>query len=121
MYRDPAFSTLSIVLHTLFISPAAALKISQSEAWRYLESRLRSPLGTFFLSISVIMIALFALLRDYNMVAYVWLLLMVWPLTIIALKGQPTPTESAQGRYLWSPLIGLAANNLARLPRLLAA
>ena len=105
----PAFSTLSIVLHTLFISPAGALQIKKSSTWQYFESRLKSPAGVFFLFVAVIMIALLALLRDYNMVAYVWLLMMAWPLTIIALKGQPPAMESAQGRFLWSPLIGLNA------------
>ncbi|MBR2655368.1 MAG: DUF393 domain-containing protein [Loktanella sp.] len=71
----PAFSTLSIVLHTLFISPAAALQILQSEAWKYLESHLKTYIGAFFLLASFVLIGLFALLRDYNMVALVWLAL----------------------------------------------
>jgi len=100
----PAFSTLSIVLHTLFISPAAALQILQSEAWKYFESRLKTYIGAFFLLASFVLIGLFALLRDYNMVALVWLALVAWPLAIIMLKGQLQGADNDQGRYFWSPL-----------------
>ena len=104
----PAFSTLSIVLHTLFILPAAAIQITQSNAWQYFDHRLRSAVGVFLLLVAFALISLFALLRDYNMVAYVWLILMLWPLTIIALNGSVS-VQTDQTRFFWSPLTALNA------------
>ena len=99
----PVFSTLSIALHTLFIAPAAAVRITESGMYRRLDARLNSLAGVGFLLAAFALIAVFAAFRDYNMVALVWLLLVLWPLAIIARYGRSEPPERG-ARFFWSPL-----------------
>jgi predicted DCC family thiol-disulfide oxidoreductase YuxK len=108
----PVFSTLSIALHTLFISPAAALNITGSAMYRQMDERINSPAGVAFLIAAFTTIAFFALLRDYNMVALVWLVLVIWPLAIIVRHGRSdTPGEGGLRFFL----SGLAALNAVSL------
>lgn len=103
----PAFSTLSIILHTLFLSPGAALRIAQSPRYARLEQRIKSPAGLTFIMIVLVSIALTAALRDYNLVALLWLLLVAWPLSAIVLHGRPQHADEERGSFFWSPLPGL--------------
>lgn len=102
----PVFSTLAIALHTLFISPAAALRITESAMYRRLDARLNSLAGVGALIAAFALIAVFAFLRDYTMVALVWLLLVLWPLAIIACYGRSDVPERG-ARFFWSPLPAL--------------
>ena len=103
----PAFSTLSIILHTLFLSPGAALRITQSTLYARLERRINSFAGLAFIMAVLILIALAAAMRDYNLVALLWLLLVAWPLTAIALYGRPQEADEERGWFFVSRLSGL--------------
>ena len=103
----PVFTTLAIVLHVLFISPDAALRITQSDYYRRLDSFLRRPTGVAFLLVAVAMIGVFAMAHNYRMVAFIWLTLAAWPLTIIALKGAERTTSDKVEPQLWAPTTAL--------------
>lgn len=99
----PVFTTLAIVLHVLFISPDAAMRITQSDYYRRLDSFLRRPAGVAFLLAAIAMIGVFAMGHNYRMVAFTWLVLAAWLLTIIALKGAERPATDKIEPQLWAP------------------
>jgi hypothetical protein len=80
--------------------------------YRRMDERINSPAGVAFLIAAFSIIAFFALLRDYNMVALVWLVLVIWPLAIILRHGRgDTPGEGGL-RFFWSGLPALNAVSL---------
>jgi predicted DCC family thiol-disulfide oxidoreductase YuxK len=107
----PVFSTLAIVLHSLYIAPAAALRITRSAEYRRLERRLHSPAGIAFLTAALLLVVTLALLRDYSSLALAWLLLVLWPLAIVVRHGAEEEGEGGL-RCFWSRLAPLNAVTL---------
>jgi predicted DCC family thiol-disulfide oxidoreductase YuxK len=103
----PAFTTLTIALHVLFLSPRQALRIVGAASFRVLQARLRSWQGGLLLAMGLPLIALLAITRDYNTVAFVWLALAA-PLLIAILLPAEAPRPAAgperHGPLLWSRL-----------------
>ncbi len=108
----PVFSTLAIALHTLFVSPAAALQITGSDMYRRMDGRIRSPVGACVLIAGFALIAVMAAQRDLNTVALIWLMLVLWPLAILLRYGRTdTPGEGGLA-FFWSRLPLLNAVSL---------
>lgn len=103
----PVFSTLAIVMHTLFISPASAQAISTGARWRSFERSLRSPAGIGVLLLGLAAIAVFAAARDYGFGALVWLALVAWPLLILAVDGAADPGSDRRGPQFRAPSLWL--------------
>lgn len=103
----PTFSTLSIVLHTLFLTPGAALRITQSPLYDRMEQRINSLGGVAFVMAALILIALAAALQDFTLVGLAWLLLVAWPLSAIILHGRPQDADEERGWFFLSRLPGL--------------
>ena len=105
------FSTLAIVLHLLFLSPAAALAITRSKGWQKLDMALRRPPVVVMLLLVLATLALAALLRDYSLTGLIWLALLAAPLFIILRHGRAP--EVAPVPVLWSRLLPLNLVSLA--------
>lgn len=103
----PVFSTLAIVLHTLFISPASAQAVTQSARWQGLDRALRSLPGAGLLLTGLAGIAFFAMQRDYTQVALIWMALVAWPLILLATKGAADPESDRTGAQFAAPLMVL--------------
>ena len=103
----PVFSTLTITLHILFLSPGAALRITQSLLYDRLERRINSLPGLAFIMTVLVLIPFAALLREFTLVAFLWLLLVAWPLGAIVLYGRPQDADEEHGWFFWSRLPGL--------------
>ncbi len=108
----PAFSTLTIALHTLFLSPEQARRIVSGENYRGLIEGLRSWKGAVLLPIVMLLVAWFAIKRDLNMVAFSWLALAALVVGVILFPGKPVddPSEDYAGpedSLLWSRLTWL--------------
>ncbi len=105
----PAFSTLTIALHTLFLTPEKARRIVNGENYQGLIAGLRSRSGAVLLPAVMLLIAWFAIKRDYNMLAFAWLSLAALVVGVILFPGKPVNDEpagpaSAEGPLLWSRL-----------------
>ena len=110
----PAFSTLTIALHTLFLSPEQAQRIVRGENYRGLIAGLRSWRGAVLLPTVMLLVAAFAIRRDFNMVGLVWLALAALIVGAILFPGkpvdhEPVPASSSEGALLWSRLTWLNA------------
>lgn len=103
----PTFSTLSIVLHTLFLTPGAALRITQSPLYVRLDQRINSLGGVAFIMVVLVLMALAAALQDFTLVGLAWLLLVAWPLAAIILHGRPQEADEERGWFFLSRLPGL--------------
>ncbi len=110
----PAFSTLTIALHTLFLSPEQARRIVRGENYQGLIAGLRSWRGAVLLPAVMLLIGWFAMHRDYNMVAFSWLAIATLIVGVILFPGKPVHDEpmrvaSPDGSLLWSRLAWLNA------------
>jgi hypothetical protein len=108
----PAFTTLTISLHVLFLSPQQARRIVTGERFQILLAQLSSWKGVALLAACMPLIAYFAILRNYNFVTFAWLLLaaplflaILWP----GKSSQAVPEQSASpsGPLLWSRIVWL--------------
>lgn len=98
------FSMLSIALHSLFISPPAAQKITESETWKKMASALKHWPGRFLFGGWGALIFLMAWLNQYSSVALVWLIgiLPLW--WMLARYGRDAHAGETKGRHLlWTP------------------
>jgi hypothetical protein len=98
----PVFTTLAIALHIMFVSPDVALRITRSDPFQRLDSFLRRPAGVAFLLVALGLIATYAAVGDYRMVAFVWLMVAAWPLAIVAFMGTGPSNADKSGPQLWS-------------------
>lgn len=110
----PAFSTFTIALHTLFLSPERARRIVNGKNYQGLIAGLRSRKGAVLLPTVMLLVAWFAIKRDFNMVAFAWLSLAALVVGAILFPGKPVSDEpagpaSAEGSLLWSRLTWLNA------------
>lgn len=110
----PAFSTLTIALHTLFLSPQQARRIVDSENYQALMQGLRSWKGLVLLPAVMVLVALFAIKREFSMVAFSWIALAGLVIAVILFPGRPASDEPAgaaspEGSLLWSRLTWLNA------------
>lgn len=110
----PAFSTLTIALHTLFLSPERARRIVNGENYQGLIAGLRSRKGAVLLPSVMLFVAWFAIARDFNMLAFTWLSLAALVVGAILFPGRPVSHEPAgaaswEGSLLWSRLTWLNA------------
>jgi predicted DCC family thiol-disulfide oxidoreductase YuxK len=110
----PAFSTLTIALHTLFLSPEQARRIVKGENYQGLIAGLRSWKGAVLLPAVMLLVAAFAIRRDLNMVAFSWLSLAALVVGVILYPGKSVSEEPAgparpDGSLLWSRLAWLNA------------
>lgn len=103
----PPFTTLTITLHVLFLSPGAALRITQSRIHARMEERIRSFPGLAWIITVLTLIAFVVLLRDYTFAGFLWLLLVAWPLGAILLHGRSRDGDEEPIRLFWSRLSGL--------------
>lgn len=109
----PTFSTLAIALHVLFLSQDRARRIVEGENFVTLVRRMRSWQGWLLLPLCGVLIMLFAIQRDFNMVAAVWLILATPIFIAILTPGKPVVpprephTASEDGLLLWSRLTWL--------------
>ncbi len=99
----PAFSSLSLALHTLFLSPAAAARVVASPLFERILRVLRSPAGGTMPLLVLALIAWAALLRDYATAGLFWLLLVGPPAAAILLYGR-CEREDPSAPILWSRL-----------------
>lgn len=99
----PAFSSLSLALHTLFLSPAAAGRVVASPLFGRILGALRTPAGWLMLLLVLGLIASAALLRDYAAAGLFWLLLVGPPAAAILIHGR-CGREDSSAPILWSRL-----------------
>jgi hypothetical protein len=108
----PAFSSLSLALHTLFLSPAAAERVVTSPLFRQILGVLSSPTGWMLLLLTFVLIAWAALLRDYSIVGLVWFGLVGPPALAILIYGRarapdPPCAPILRSRLRFLNMIGL--------------
>ena len=100
----PAFSSLSLALHTLFLSPEAAHRVVASPLFGRILRVLHSPAGWMMLLSVLVLMAWAALLRDYATVGLFWLLLVGPPAAAILLYGRCERGDRPSAPILWSRL-----------------
>jgi hypothetical protein len=100
----PAFSTLAVTLHTMFLSPAAALQIKNSRLHQFINQYIKGIAGVTFVLSAFFLIALAALLRDFNSVGLLWLVLMIAPLFAVIFYDRPQKKSEEAGIFFWSRL-----------------
>jgi hypothetical protein len=102
-----AFSTLTIALHLLFLSPGAATRITHAHTWRLLQVRLHSRAGVAgCISWAAAMIAL-AELGQFTSVALLWLPWATWLICLVGRHGRERLEESTVGPSIWSRSVAL--------------
>lgn len=109
----PAYSTLSIMLHMMFLSPQTALAITESAGYKKIEGYLSRPSVCLVVLLSLLLVAYFALTKSYSKAGLVWLILVVWPLGIILREAVMRPEPAGSGAGLYSRLWGLNVITLA--------
>ncbi|RZL65302.1 MAG: DUF393 domain-containing protein [Variovorax sp.] len=102
-----AFSTLTIALHLLFLSPGAATRITTARTWRLLQSRLHTRGG--LIGIAAWAAGLIALtdLGQFTSVALLWLPWSVWLICLVGRHGRERRGESTVGPAIWSRSMAL--------------
>lgn len=101
------FSMLAVVLHLMFLSPAAAARITVSRPWRLFEALLGRPAGVAIV-LSLLAVMAYAALIDQNtVVGLLWLALVALPFAAIALHGTAADPAGTMPPLLWSPLAPL--------------
>ena len=100
----PAFSSLAIALHVLFIAPPTAERILEQPATQRLLARLATPAGVLFVVVAALMVALFAVFRDYSLAGSSWFLLLIPVALALVLAPRRAPAAPGLGPLLWSPL-----------------
>jgi hypothetical protein len=110
----PAFSTLTIALHTLFLSPQQARRIVNGENYQALIQGLRSWRGGVLLPAVIVLVAVFAIRHNFTMVALSWFALATLVVGVVLFPGKPVAEETAgaagpEGTLLWSRLAWLNA------------
>lgn len=104
----PPFSTLTIALHMLFLSPAQAEHIVTGPNFRTVTTWMRSWRGYALVAIALPAVAYFAILGKYNWVAGVWLCMAIPVLLVVLFPGPPRDNapshETDSGPLLWSRL-----------------
>jgi hypothetical protein len=100
----PAFSSLSLALHTLFLSPAAAQRMTASPLFRQLLAVLNSPTGWMLLLLACGLIAWAALLRNFSTVGLIWLVLVLPLAATILMHGCSKAEDRPSAQILWSRL-----------------
>jgi predicted DCC family thiol-disulfide oxidoreductase YuxK len=103
----PAFSSLAIALHVLFIAPTTAERIVQQPKVAQLLARLGTPVGLMFVVLIALLVAVQAVLRQYSLAGVSWLLFLVpMAFALAVAPGRPVRASST-GPLLWSPLAWL--------------
>lgn len=100
----PAFSTLAITLHTMFLSPAAALQISNSKAYRFINQHITRITGVTFVLSAFFLIALSAVFVEFSTTGLFWLALMLIPLFAVIFYDRPQHKGEEKGAFFWSRL-----------------
>ena len=107
----PAFTTLAVTLHVLFLTPEQAQRITSGENFLGLMRSLRSWRGALLLLLCGGIISSFAINRNFNMVALAWLMLAFPVFLTILVPGKPTrifikgsEADFSSERFLWSRL-----------------
>jgi len=101
----PAFSSLTVALHLLFLSPRAAEKITSSKIWRTLiEPGRYLWLRVLGCSVWLGAIAFLASIALYSAAAAVWLIGMTW---FFRLLFEESRQDDSRGwlEMIWSPLL----------------
>lgn len=97
----PAFSTLTICLHLLFISPGAAARIVNAPAWRTLQHRVHGP-GILAAAGWMGLLWLFTLNRNSSHVGLLWLPWSLWLMLLVIRHGRERAEEKPIGPPLYS-------------------
>lgn len=105
------FSTLVVMLHLMFLSPAAALAITGSRGWQALDHGLRRPPVIAMLLLVLATLAAAAILKDFTLAGLIWLALLAVPFALILRHGHDAGAEAAP--MLWSRLVPLNLVGLA--------
>ncbi len=96
-----SFSMLSIALHTLFLSPAAAMRILASREMAIVKARMRDPVYLASALILLLLIALIAVLRYYTAAALLLAPLVVpfcWLIVCYGAPGHGPVSATGAGR-----------------------
>ena len=106
------FTMLSISLHTLFISGAAALRITSSTELKTVQTYFARPLFLLSLFILVAVMTLAALLRDYS-TATIMVLPIILPLVWVVFRYGRSTQRLTKAPSLWTTrAIGLVTTLL---------
>lgn len=103
------FSTLTISLHVLFLTPDGALNAVKSPLWRVYDDFVKKPLLVFAVILVFAAIAFSAIMRDFSGVSYIWGVL-ISPLVVsIALYGSGRLHQPViWSRWRWVNVVSLA-------------
>lgn len=95
-----AFSTLTIALHLLFLSPGAATRIVRSASWKTLQASVRTPLG--FLAVATWIGGMLVSAGDPSRVSLLWLPWSVWLICLVGKYGRERLGETTVGPSIYS-------------------
>jgi predicted DCC family thiol-disulfide oxidoreductase YuxK len=82
------FSTLTICLHLLFLSPDGARRVVSSPLWQAIDRGLRRPLYLMLLGLALGLMSLAAWNQQFIHVTYLWLLIVAPWLAAVAVYGR---------------------------------
>lgn len=99
-----AFSTLTISLHLLFLSPGGAARITAAPSWRLLQARMHTISGLGALCMWVTTIAMLANIGHFNSISLIWLPWPIWLICLVARYGRERKGETTIGRPILSNL-----------------
>ncbi|MBZ0332389.1 DUF393 domain-containing protein [Halomonas sp. ANAO-440] len=103
------FSTLTILLHLLFLSPDGARRIVDSPFWQIIDRALRKPVYVVLLTCVFVLIALAAQDQDYIQVSYLWLMIAAPLLGCIVVYGKGEDHQPVfWSRWHWLNIVSLA-------------
>lgn len=92
------FSTLTIFLHLLFLSPDGARRVVASAPWQFVDRALEKPHFFVLLLALFLLLAFSALTRSFVHVSYLWLVVVAPLLWCIVVYGRGEQHQ----RILWS-------------------
>lgn len=107
------FSTLSIALHTLFISTATARKITSHATYARFDALLTSPAGIAVTLATIGAFVLCVAAEDLVSAAACWLLLIAGPVALVLSQFRLSQQVSREDHLLMSPLRALNLVSLA--------
>ena len=93
----PAFSTLTISLHLLFLSPGAASRIVCSPSWTALQARMRGRIGLIGVAAWMALLLFLSVTVSSTYVGAIWLPWSAWLMYTIGSSGRERTGETLIG------------------------
>lgn len=97
-----AFSTLTIALHLLFLSPDACQRITQAPSWRLLQSRMHSASGNLAGVFWAAALIALAEIGHFTSVTLLWLPWAIWLICLVGKHGRERIGETTTGPAIWT-------------------